>query len=186
MILHLSCNSAIFGSSTGCRRRSASPRVPSKVSVLYGSNGAGKTAILNSFTWAMYDSVSKGFLFPDQIINKRAVREAAPGTTLEASVQLKFEHLGRTYVLKKTVQAIKGVDTEVVSKGEPLTTLMWADADGKWKSEIGTADAIGRVLPRDLHTYFFFDGERIERIVQPLATNRRISRTQPRNCWDSR
>lgn len=139
----------------------------SKVSVLYGSNGAGKTAILNSFTWAMYDSVSKGFLFPDQIINKRAVREAAPGTTLEASVQLKFEHLGRTYVLKKTVQAIKGVDTEVVSKGEPLTTLMWADADGKWKSEIGTADAIGRVLPRDLHTYFFFDGERIERIVQP-------------------
>jgi DNA sulfur modification protein DndD len=142
---------------------------PGNVTVLYGSNGAGKTAILNSFTWAMYGSVSKGFLFEDQIINKRAVREAAPGSTLEASVQIKFEHLGRMHLLKKTVQAIKGTDTELVPKGEPVTTLMWADADGKWKAEVSTADVIGRVLPRDLHTYFFFDGERIERIVHPSS-----------------
>lgn len=137
------------------------------INVLFGSNGAGKTAILNSFTWAMYDSVSKGFLFEDQIINKRAVREAAPGSTLEASVQIKFEHLGRIHLLKKTVHAIKGMDAELVAKGEPQTTLMWADTDGKWKSETSIADVIGRILPRDLHTYFFFDGERIERIVQP-------------------
>ncbi|MEK7888836.1 AAA family ATPase [Burkholderia contaminans] len=142
---------------------------PGSVNVLYGSNGAGKTAILNSFTWAMYDSVSKGFLFEDQIINKRAVREAEPGATLEASVQIKFEHLGRIHVLKKTVEAIKGAGTELIAKGEPQTTLMWADVDGKWKSETNTADVIGRVLPRDLHTYFFFDGERIERIVQPSS-----------------
>lgn len=140
---------------------------PGHVTVLYGSNGAGKTAVLNSFTWAMYDSVSKGFLFEDQIINKRAIRESAPGATIEAWVQIKFEHLGRQYLLKKLVQAVKGADGELVPKGPPLTTLMWAAEDGKWKVEASTADVIGRVLPRDLHTYFFFDGERIERIVQP-------------------
>lgn len=137
------------------------------VTVLYGSNGAGKTAVLNSFTWAMYDSVSKGFLFEDQIINKRAIRESTPGATIDAWVQIKFEHLGRQYLLKKLVQAVKGDDGDLVSKGPPLTTLMWAAEDGKWKVETNTADVIGRVLPRDLHTYFFFDGERIERIVQP-------------------
>lgn len=140
---------------------------PGNVTVLYGSNGAGKTAILNSFTWAMYDSVSKGFLFEDQIINKRAIREATPGATIEAWVQIKFEHLGRQHLLKKHVQAVKGADGELVSKGPPLTTLMWAGEDGKWRAETNTADVIGRVLPKDLHTYFFFDGERIERIVQP-------------------
>jgi DNA sulfur modification protein DndD len=137
------------------------------VTVLYGSNGAGKTAVLNSFTWAMYDSVSKGFLFEDQIINKRAIRESAAGATVEASVQIRFEHLGRQYKLKKSVQAVKGADGELISKGPPETSLMWAAEDGNWKVEVGVADVIGRVLPRDLHTYFFFDGERIERIVQP-------------------
>ena len=34
------------------------------------------------------------------------------------------------------------------------------------------ADAIGRILPEDLHTYFFFDGERIERLVQPREEER--------------
>ena len=28
-------------------------------------------------------------------------------------------------------------------------------------------EAIGRVLPDELHSYFFFDGERIEKLVQP-------------------
>lgn len=140
---------------------------PGNVTVLYGSNGAGKTAVLNSFTWAMYDSVSKGFLFEDQIINKRAIREAEPGASIEAWVQIKFEHIGRQYLLKKLIQAVKDTDGELLSKGPPLTTLMWAGEDGKWKTATNTADVIGRVLPRDLHTYFFFDGERIERIVQP-------------------
>ena len=39
--------------------------------------------------------------------------------------------------------------------------------DRRWKTEPQVADSVGRILPGDLHTYFFFDGERIERIVKP-------------------
>ncbi|WP_207002074.1 AAA family ATPase [Trinickia mobilis] len=140
------------------------------VTVIHATNGGGKTTFLNAFTWTLYDAVSKGFLFPDQIINKRAIREAAPGSTINAWVHLKFEHLGREYSLRKMVDAIRGdSDTEVVSKGEPRREFMWTDESGTWRPETNIADVIGRVLPQDLHTYFFFDGERIERIVQPSA-----------------
>lgn len=140
------------------------------VTVFHAANGGGKTALLNAFTWTLYDTVSKGFLLPDQIVNKRALREAQPGSTVSAWVLLKFEHLGLQYSLKKSLEVIRGSnDTDVVSRGEFTKEFMWSDSSGAWRSDGNVADVIGRILPQDLHTYFFFDGERIERIVQPTA-----------------
>jgi DNA sulfur modification protein DndD len=44
---------------------------------------------------------------------------------------------------------------------------MYSGDDGQWITEDKVSEVIGRILPKDLHSYFFFDGERIERIVQP-------------------
>lgn len=138
------------------------------VTVIFGTNGAGKTAILNAFTWALYDSTTRGFLFPEQIINKAAVRQAKPGDAVEAWVEIKFDHLGKKYVLRKTHRAIRTKnDAEVVDQDKDARTLQWAGEDGQWRTENSIADVIGRILPVDLHSYFFFDGERIERLVQP-------------------
>ena len=47
--------------------------------VVHASNGAGKTALLNALIWILYEKHSAGFLLPNQIVNKRAIREAPDG-----------------------------------------------------------------------------------------------------------
>lgn len=138
------------------------------VTVLFGTNGAGKTAMLNAFTWTLYDTTTRGFLFPGQIVNKAALRQAKPGDTIDAWVEIKFDHLGKKYVLRKTHSVIRTQnEAEVINRDSDTKGLQWAGEDGQWRTESSISDVIGRILPIDLHTYFFFDGERIERLVQP-------------------
>jgi DNA sulfur modification protein DndD len=138
------------------------------VTVIFGTNGAGKTALLNAFTWTLYGTTSRGFLLPDQVVNKAAIRESKAGDTIEAWVEIKFDHLEHKYVIRRSHRVRRGnTEADVVALGEPVTELQWAGADGRWRPETSIVDAVGRILPEDLHTYFFFDGERIERLVQP-------------------
>ena len=143
------------------------------ISIFHGTNGAGKTTLLNAFTWALFDQTTKGFQFPDQIVNLRAIREAKDGETVSAFVELTFEHQDRRYVVKRTSEVIRTSENPGwVPKGVAETKLQWAGPDGKWNPETRVSDVIGRILPVDLHSYFFFDGERIERIVQPTKKDR--------------
>jgi DNA sulfur modification protein DndD len=140
------------------------------VTMFFGTNGAGKTALLNAFTWTLYGTTTPGFLFPKDIVNKAAIRSARPGDTVEGWVELSFEHLSNRYVVRRTKRVRRGdSEIEVVELGEPTLELRWCGPDGHWQMELSVSDAIGRVLPEDLHTYFFFDGERIERIVRQEA-----------------
>jgi len=138
------------------------------VTVIHGCNGAGKTALLNAFTWTLFDSLTPGFQLPDQLVNKRALREATVGSTVDAWVEISFEHGERKYIVRRTVSS-KRVSAEpgYISQEPEKPVLKWTGTDGRWHPEEYVYEAIGRILPPDLHTYFFFDGERIERIVQP-------------------
>jgi DNA sulfur modification protein DndD len=143
------------------------------VTVIHGTNGSGKTALLNAFTWGLYSQFTKGFLLEDQLVNKRAIAEAIKGEPIETWVEITFEHDGRKYSVKRSQQVLKKSDENDWSlKGDSVLSLQWAGPDGRWKNEDRAQDVINRILPEDLHTYFFFDGERIERIVQPTKKER--------------
>lgn len=137
------------------------------VTVFHGMNGAGKTAFLNAFTWLLYGTYSKGFRNTDQLINKRAVAETSPGQKIECSGELNFEHAGRNYRLKKVLDAVINDPKSYPIVREKEIVLQWLDTDGQWKLVKDFESAIGKILPRDLHSYFFFDGERVEKIVDP-------------------
>jgi DNA sulfur modification protein DndD len=137
------------------------------VTVIHAENGAGKTALLNAFTWLLYDAHTKGFGSPNEKVNKRALAEAEVGATVDAWVQLDFEHGGTMYQIRRQADAVKVSEDEWSLKPERAAQLMYAGEDGQWLPQDKVSETIGRILPKDLHTYFFFDGERIERIVQP-------------------
>ena len=143
------------------------------ITTFHGTNGAGKTALLNAFTWLLFGETTKGFQFPNQIVNLRAIREAPLGEEVDAFVELTFEHQERRYIIKKRSSVVRS-DGEIQwdKRTEGDTQLQWAGPEGKWVSEERVQDVIGRILPPDLHSYFFFDGERIERIVQPTKKER--------------
>lgn len=139
------------------------------VTVIHGENGAGKTALLNAFKWVMYAETTSGVQLKDQLITKRAIYEACQkgsGSTIDAYVELEFDHDGRLFLIKRSLKAHVGSSPDATRFDEPEVTLQVCDSDGEWKTQDRVADVIGRILPSDLHGYFFFDGERIEQIVK--------------------
>ena len=62
------------------------------VTVVYGANGAGKTALLNAFTWCFYNKTTEGFERPTELVNHRAWAEASQGDSVPARIVVNFEH----------------------------------------------------------------------------------------------
>ncbi|MEQ9553485.1 MAG: AAA family ATPase [Coleofasciculus sp. G3-WIS-01] len=133
--------------------------------VIHGNNGAGKTTLLNAFTWVLYEKFTAAFASEEQLVNKRAINEAALKESVECWVEIGFEHQNKRYQAKRLCRAYK---TEAgVEQGKSELYLQIADDDGRWLlPQQLPEDIIGRILPASLHQYFFFDGERIEQIVR--------------------
>ena len=133
--------------------------------IIHGNNGAGKTTLLNAFTWVLYEKFSAAFASEDQLINKRAIAEATLKNAVECWVEVRFEHNNKHYQAKRLCRAYKTEAGVELSKSELY--LQIAGDDGRWLlPQQLPEDIIGHVLPASLHQYFFFDGERIEKIVR--------------------
>ncbi len=130
--------------------------------VIYGNNGAGKTTILNAFTWVLYERFTAAFASPQLLVNQRAITEANLEQAVECWVELQFEHDRKLYQIKRKCYANKISSTEVKYSPTKLFMLVAGD-DGRWYPPLEAAeDIIERILPASLHQYFFFDGERID------------------------
>lgn len=135
------------------------------ITVIHGNNGAGKTALMNAFTWVLYEKFSAAFAAGEQLVNKRAIAEAKPGKPVPCSVEIVFEHDSKRYQVRRSCRAYKTENTIDHSKSELFMQV--AKDDGRWMPPPQHPDdIIGRILPESLHQYFFFDGERIEQIVR--------------------
>jgi DNA sulfur modification protein DndD len=133
--------------------------------VIHGNNGAGKTALMNAFTWVLYEKFSAAFAAVEQLVNKRALTEAEIGKGVACWVEIVFEHDNKRYQVKRLCRAYKSENTVEHTKSELFMQV--AGDEGRWMPPFQHPDdIIGRILPESLHQYFFFDGERIEQIVR--------------------
>ena len=129
--------------------------------VIYGNNGAGKTSILNAFTWVLYEKFTAAFACPELLINQRAIAEAQPEQAIECWVELQFERDRKLYQLKRKCYANK--NARQVQYSQTQLFMLVAGDDGRWYPPLEPPeDIISRILPASLHQYFFFDGERID------------------------
>jgi DNA sulfur modification protein DndD len=134
-------------------------------SVIYATNGGGKSTILNAFTWILYNEFTPGLTQPKVIVNKRAIAEANEGEEISAIVKLKFSDNGTSYVITKTETVIKLKNGEWEKAGDFEFDMQSHNGNGNWSSVNNPNATIGRVMPKSLHNYFFFDGERMEKMV---------------------
>ncbi|MDJ0575030.1 MAG: AAA family ATPase [Xenococcaceae cyanobacterium MO_234.B1] len=139
--------------------------------VIHGNNGAGKTAILNAFTWVLYEQFTAAFAAPELLINQRAIQEANLGVAVECWVELQFERDRKRYQLKRKCYATRNQDNTIEYSKAKLFILVSAD-DGKWYPPLeASEDIIEQILPLSLHQYFFFDGERIDNFFRNNKNN---------------
>lgn len=133
--------------------------------IIHGNNGAGKTSLLNAFTWVLYEKFTAAFASTEQLVNKRSIAEAPIGRTVECWVEIGWEHEGKRYLVRRSCKVHKN-HTDIESGKTELTMWICQD-DGKWGLPTQQPDdIINQILPATLHQYFFFDGERIEEIVR--------------------
>ena len=134
--------------------------------MIYGSNGAGKTSILNAFTWVLYEKFSAAFASTEQLVNKRAISESQPSQPVECWVEVGWEHEGNRYRATRGCRVYKN-ESDFIEAGKTQLKIQVAGDDGKWYFPLQQAEEIiTQILPASLHQYFFFDGERIEEIVR--------------------
>ncbi len=133
------------------------------VTVIHGANGAGKSALRNTFLWLFYNEVD--LPQPEHIANERAMAQADVGDRIRVEVELEFDHEERHYWTERYAeyekQANDDLDGELVDEG---AHVQYRDVDGKTVTPENPNTSLERFIPERLSHLFFFHGEEIDQL----------------------
>lgn len=137
------------------------------VSLIFGANGSGKTTLLNAFTWALYGEMSDDVEFQERMVTDFVWRATASGDSVQLAVELALDHEGKVYRIRRSCEARKEADEQQAPVAQ---AEMWVVRnDGSSEAIEYPQPKIDSILPKRLARFFFFNGERIEKLVQKHA-----------------
>lgn len=137
------------------------------VTVFHGFNGSGKTTLLNAFVWCLYGETTND-LESKQVANERAVEETQANEEGAVSLELRFEHRGRSYLATRSEIFSRDSAGEVTHRKSELV-LGEIDASGQFNSLEAGSLRVKQILPPELSPFLFFNGERVERLARQDA-----------------
>ncbi|KUM79249.1 AAA family ATPase [Streptomyces curacoi] len=142
--------------------------------LIFGNNGAGKTTLLNAFTWALYGTFSEDVEQQHRVIHDQAWSDTAFGETISSSVKLDFEHEGTRFTVTRDVTVTKNADDQ--APVTPRLTVFETLPDGETRAVPNGQDRIEKILPEGLRRFFFFNGERMEKMFTGEENNDEVKR----------
>ena len=134
------------------------------VTVVHGINGAGKTSLFTALNWVLYELGAEDI---GELVSKQAIDEAAVGSDVEMQVQLSFSHNGQRYTVTRTLTVSKTGEKQWQETPHVEFSLDVIRADGQTQGIQNPTGRIESILPSNVRTYFFFDGEKIEQFARP-------------------
>ena len=138
-----------------------------RVALVFGANGSGKTTLLNAFTWALYGSLSEDVESQERLVTDSLWAEANFGDEIPVEVEIVFEHEGIEYRAQRAVTVRKSGDAQSPVRAD---LRLWSIAADGSSSEVGAPqEKVESILPQRLSRFFFFNGERIEKLVHRRA-----------------
>lgn len=132
------------------------------VTVIKGDNGTGKTTMLSAFSWVFYGVVEEP-LVVDKMLNKHRLYEMKIGDLESAGVKVSISNSGHTYLISRFQKFKKIEENESVKIGDPDFSVIDISNPSMPITDKGFFDGI---IPKDLKGFFFFDGERIDRLAK--------------------
>lgn len=146
------------------------------VTVILGENGRGKTGIYRAILFALYgDKKLEQDSSDAEVIltNTKALQEdAVQGRKgIHCSVTLDFVHEGESYKIERSLYSILAEDGKVVEKSHEQT-LQSLDGDMNLTDIQQIQQWVDGILDSRVKNYFFFDGERIERLTRAAVNQK--------------
>lgn len=142
------------------------------VTIVMGENGSGKTSFAQAFRWCLYGETD----FSDPILLSRAVSaNMLPGDEHEVQVNLELIHNDTEYSIIRRQKYKKDTSGRIVSSsGQNKFVVGYKASDGNivYYNDLVAYTKIKEILPADLSRYFFFDGERIEKMSKDIHNGR--------------
>ncbi len=136
------------------------------VSIILGNNGAGKSNILNAITWCFYGievhTDTKVYKSSDMpIVNASVVSEMHAGQHASAEVKITLRTEEGPWVIERKVVGYK--NSVGLLSYQPGNLKVVRMIDGKLLTDEGesTQILINKLLPVDLRSFFFIDGEQL-------------------------
>lgn len=143
------------------------------VTLIIGDNGTGKTTFAQAFFWCFYGETS----FQNKVmLNRDVERNMLPDEKREVRVKIKLKHGSAEYEIIRT-QEYKKTYSSKINQTNTVLHISIRQEDGNYRflkpSECELE--IKKILPRELANYFFFDGERIEKLSKEISKGKKSS-----------
>lgn len=132
-----------------------------KVTVIYGTNGDGKTTLHQLFQWILYGRVNfNKTTTPGKLYNLKRGANLPRERSMYVWGEIEFEHEGEEYIVRREWEYHKQKGDDIVHKQDGDSFYVEKrNAFGDWKELEDPEALIEEVLPSGLAPYFFFDGE---------------------------
>ncbi|MFF2411374.1 AAA family ATPase [Streptomyces sp. NPDC058092] len=140
--------------------------------LIFGNNGAGKTTLLNAFAWVLYGTFSEDVEQQHRVIHDKKWADTPFGESVTASVRLDFEHEGIRFSATRDVTVNKQAEEQ--QKVKPALIVTEIKQDGEARSVANGQDRIEKILPKGLRQFFFFNGERMEKMFSGEDNNKEV------------
>lgn len=143
------------------------------VTLIIGENGTGKTTFAQAFFWCLYGETT----FTDKnLLNRNVSESMTPDQTETVKVVLTLTHGSADYQIIRTQEYKKSYSNKVQGANTVLNiSVKSADGNTRYLRPLECETEIKKILPKELSHYFFFDGERIEKMSKEIAAGKRSS-----------
>jgi len=143
------------------------------VTIILGDNTFGKTTLLQTFNWCLYNFV----VFdkdsrPDFLLNHELAASMQFGSKENVEVQITLIHNNIEYTITRSQDYIWSEREVRGEKSKVSMCYKSLNSDGQTEIRDQYIDnAINEILPKNLSNYFFFDTER----VRDISTRQDVS-----------
>lgn len=145
----------------------ASGKDGKNVTIIIGDNGTGKTTFAQAFFWCLYGETE----FSDKIIlNRLVANELMPGNVARVAVTLELRHGDVSYKLVREQSYKKDYSGKIKAENSVFNIgKKGASGVTEFVKQSQCESEVKSILPKELSRYFFFDGERIEKMSKDIS-----------------
>ena len=139
------------------------------VTIVMGNNGTGKTTLAQAFSWCLYGETSFKI---KKVLNKEVEENLKINYGVSVVVKIGLEHNESPYEIIRTQNYNKKANGNIGYDNAEIKILT-KTKDGIIKNVSEWERELNKILPKEMAKYFFFDGERIEKMSKEVQDGRK-------------